>query len=533
MANVFKKVIDRQKWVQVAQTPTINAAGGGLSGDLRNDVSRNPFVYQLASATVLNRFNIVTKSWNFSMSPALGGTFGAGAGCVFAPSLGLIGAIGSGCSTTKIVTTTTMTAVGINMLANRGGSGEYGFKVRIIGLASGKVEERWIIGNTGGTTPTLTLDAALSFTPASGDKYEILAGRLFMLSAGTSSSTIFRSVEVATNALTSLAYTNLPTTISTEFSAVALDEQYVPYTNKPGEGFITGDGTYDGTSKHCLVATATASTTLTGQASGGDSAVLANEYRNFQIRIVEDTVNPAAVNQRRIIKSHTLGASPVYTLGTAWTTTPSTNAKYVIEYPNLLILFSSGVATTFTYNYSGATIDNGSGTTIANNAWSTTYFAARSTAIAAGCTSFQSFGIVPDPAKNARHSFIFSFRSSTNLDVLDIAGGAAGTWENGAVHDGSVTKSTGTCGEYAPFDQEGRFGYLNIYSASAINQMYRFDVKNRVLSPYTPTDWLQSGTAASSDRIACYAAIDGTDTYTVLLLISHLSTMAQELLVLV
>ena len=58
--------------------------------------------------------------------------------------------------------------------------------------------------------------------------------------------------------------------------------------------------------------------------------VLANEYRNFQIRIVQDTVNPTAVGQRRNITSHTAGASPVYTVP-AWTVTPSANAIFVIE----------------------------------------------------------------------------------------------------------------------------------------------------------------------------------------------------------
>ena len=37
----------------------------------------------------------------------------------------------------------------------------------------------------------------------------------------------------------------------------------------------------------------------------GDSLIFANEYRNFQIRVVQDTVNPTSVNQRRIIASHT------------------------------------------------------------------------------------------------------------------------------------------------------------------------------------------------------------------------------------
>ena len=74
---------------------------------------------------------------------------------------------------------------------------------------------------------------------------------------------------------------------------------------------------------------------------------------------------------------------------------------------------------------------------------------------------------------------------------------------------------------------------MNLYVASSVNQMHRFDVQNRVMSPFTPTDFLQAGTAAGAKRIACYAAIDGTDTYDVILLQSHLSTVAQEMVVLV
>jgi len=93
--------------------------------------------------------------------------------------------------------------------------------------------------------------------------------------------------------------------------------------------------------------------------------------------------------------------------------------------------------------------------------------------------------------------------------------------------------TVGTCGTYAPFENEGRMFYMNIYTASAINQIYRFDVQNRVLSPFTPTDFLQSGTATLGQRIACYAALDGNDTYDVVLLNSHLSTVCQEMVVLV
>lgn len=536
MANNFKKIIDRNMWVQSCPAPTAHAAGVSLACDLRNDISRNPFITELASNTVLNRYNAITKGWNFMVSPALAGTFGAGAASIFAPSCGLMGNIGAGCTTTKIVTSTAITAVGVNMLANRGGSGDYGFKIRIKGNASGssgKTEERWIVGNTGGTTPTLWLDTALTFTPSSGDTYEILGGRLFMLGAGTTAAGTWKSFEVVTNALTSLSTTNLPATIATDTSLCALDEQYVPFDRKPGEGFIVGAGTYDASNlKGCLTATATAAQSITGQATVGDSVIVANEYRNFQIRIVEDTVTPTSVGQRRIIASHTGGASPVYTMGATWAVQPSTNCKYVIEYPNFIIARTSAATTTYTYNYSGVLINNGTNN-ISNDAWNTTYFGAAANANAAGCMWFSSFGIEPDIGRNARHSFLYFFRGGgASVDLLDIAGAIAGTWTAGIIIDGAISMSTGSCGMIAPADQEGKFGYINSYAASATSQMYRFDVKNRVLTPFTPTDWIQSGTAAVGERMAVITAIDGTDKYSVVCNLAHLSAIFHECVVL-
>lgn len=537
MANTFKKVIDRLMWVQVAPAPNAHAAAVSITSDLRSDVSRNPFVYQLASATVLNRFNIITKGWNFVQSPALAGTFGAGAAIAFAPSFGAVGVIASGATTTSVTLSTALpSAVGVNMLANRGGSGDYGFKLRIIDTTAGKTEERFIVANSGGTTPSITVDNAFTFTPATGARYEIIAGRVFMLNAGTTASNIWRSFEVATNTLsTGLSTTNLPATIATDSDILVLDEQYTPYDSNPGEGMIKGAYTYDTNlvSRKALVATGSAAGTLTGQASSGDASVVANEYRNFQIRIVEDTTTPGSVGQRRIIASHTAGPSAVYTLGSNWTTTPSSSAKFVIELPNLILVRTSATTSVYVYNYADATINNGTNS-ITSGSWSTSYFAVAPANNALGGRWAPSWSIRPDIAKNARHSFCYFFRGgATTLDVLDIAGSITGSWSSAIVYDGGVTLTTGTSGTPAPFDNEGRMFYMNIYAASAINQIYRFDVQNRVLSPYTPTDWVQAGTAATGNRMAAYCAIDGNDNYDVVLLLAHAATNAFEIITLV
>jgi hypothetical protein len=539
MANTFKKVIDRLMWAQVAPTPNASAAATSMCSDLRSDISRNPFVYQLVSNTVLNRYNIVSKGWAATASPALAGTFGVGSAMAFAPSFGLVGTIAAGATTTSVTLSTALpTAVGLNMLANRGGSGEYGFKLRIIDTTAGKTAERYITGNTAGTAPTITVLSSFGFTPSTGARYEIVAGRVFMLGAGTTAANIWRSFEVASNTLsTGLSTTGLPATIGTDSDIMVLDEQYTPYNCSPGEGMIKGAYLYDTgvVSRYALTATASGASTLTGQATLGDAVVAANEYRNFQIRIVEDTTTPGSVGQRRIIASHTAGPSPVYTLGTAWTTQPSSSAKYVIELPNLMLLRSSATTTVYTYNYTDATINNGTNN-ITTNSWSTTYFGAAPAANAASGLWMPSWGIQPDANRYARQSFCYFFRGgAATLDVLDIAASITGTWTGNITYDGSpgAFPATGSCGGYSPFENEGRMFYMNLYVASAVNQIFRFDVQNRVLAPFTPTDFLQAGAAAVGKRIACYAALDGTDTYDVVLLNSHLSTVCQELVVLV
>lgn len=578
MAN-FIKWVDRNSYSpSPSYVNNTHAAWLSWSSDKRNDWSRNPFLYQFVSNTTLNRFNVVTKWLHQAVNPAIGGTFGAGATCEFAPSRALEGNITNTSTNIMIVTSTAITSVGINMLANRGGSGDYGYKIRIIGKSEGKVEERMIVGNTGGTTPTFWLDNPLTFTPTTWDTYEILAWAVYMLGASTIASTSFRSFEVSANALTSLSTTNLPT-ISTDSALLALDEQYVPYNSTPWSGMVVGRFAYDSniTTRWALSASGATSTTIVWQVAQGnptftvasptvvtltshnlqtghpvfftttgalptgivanrpyyvkvidtntfniysdeglvdivstssawsgthsifqgDSLVGANEYRNFQIRIVQDLTTPASVWQRRIITSHTAWATPVYTLWSNWTVTPSANAKFVIEYPNLMILRTSGGTTVYVYNYNKENITNGTNG-INANAWSTTYFGTASGVASWWCMMMPSYGIQPDIARNARHSVIYHTRgwATSTIDTLDIAWAINGTWASTVVYDwAGQTMTTGTCGDYAPCDNEWRFFYINNYVTAQNQQMLRFDVKNRVMSPHTPTTWLQSGTA--------------------------------------
>ena len=357
----------------------------------------------------------------------------------------------------------------------------------------GKVEEHYIIGNTAGTTPTISLDSAMGFTPQAGDSYEILSGRLFMLSAGTLVAGCWKYYDIATNSFSgNIATANLPATINTDCDFLGLDESYVPCDANPGDGYFGQ-----------LAATASSSTSITGQAANGDASVLANEYRNFQIRIVQDPVNPTAVGQRRNVTSHTAGPSAVYTVP-AWAVTPSSSAVFVIENNGDRILYwGSAQSNTYTYNINA-------------NTWDTSTFAARSAAHAAGSFNAPSFFMRPDSQKQSRNSFVYVFRGGNvaTCDLFDIAGGTNGAWTAAILYGGSSTLfTTGTTATPDPYTGGGQTTFLN---PNGGQRYLRFDVKNRALSPAFYLRY-PVGTAADCQRLATALFVDGATKLTFLI----------------
>lgn len=511
----FKDIVDLPDWRPLAFAPNASAAGTCLICDYRNSEDRHPLIYELVSATVLNQYSVKGDGWSFVGSPALAGTFGIGAAGVMMPSRGPRGTLAAGATTTKIVLSTALPAsVGVNQLAGRG-DGVQGFRIRIIGSSSGgsgKTEERLIVANTAGTQPTIYLDSALTFTPASGDSYEILSGRVYLLSAGTTAAGVWKYYDIATNSFSgNLSTTNLAATIGTDTSIVGLDESYVPHNKDPYGGFLGQ-----------ITATASAATTITGSVAGADSALLANEYRNFQIRIVQDTSTPTAVGQRRKITSHTAGASPVYTVPT-WTVTPSSSAVFVIENSNEILLWTNAVTTTYTYaqDIIGA---------MTADTWSTSTYAVRPAAMGAGCMSFQSFGISPsttnDPDKLARHSHVYSFRgaATTTLHLLDLAGAATGSWSTETYASIGTTFTTGSSITYDPWTQGGRYAYISV---NGTQNFMRFNAYTRNINEWAYLRFAQS-TATVGGKMAATVFIDADDETKIAFVITKRQT-GQEL----
>lgn len=502
----FKDGIDLPEWRPVSpfspQGMQAFTANSIMCSDLRGAGYAHPESYCLTSTTALYKYNHVGDAWMYMINPGMSSTLNGGSEMVFAPGQGPTNTTAAGSTSTKIVLTSALpnsAYAGPNLLANRGDG--KGFLVRIIGKTSGKTEERRIVANTAGTTPTLYLDSALSFTPAVGDTVEFLSGRLYIFIAGTATTGIFKYIDLLTNTPSAnLSVTGLPTTLTTGSNTLLpLDETYVPYTRKPGEGFVVGASTYDTSlesyTKKCLLATSTSASTIRGQSIDGDAGVVANEYRNFQIRIVEDITNPTAVGQRRKISYHTAGTSPTYTLASNWTVTPSATCKFVIENDNdKMILFASGATTTYNYNHTA-------------NTWDTSTWATRGTVLTQGF-AVQPFGLDCtlgiDPDKVMRNSQILSPRGNNtgNYDVLDISNSASttqapstGAWTSGSFEfytlTAFLTQTMQQSWQYVPRGEEGRYIYLQLSSNTTSStaptpvQIGRFDLYTRRLEPFS------------------------------------------------
>lgn len=485
----FKDIIDLPKWRPNSPALGASAAGVALAWDMRNDATRHSYIYCLRTAAILDAYDPTTDEWMSVANPGLTGTFGAGAGMIFHPTQGPRGALNvAGNTTSKVVLSTALpAAVAINQLANRGDG--TGYRIRIIGNGatnSGKVEERTIVANTAGTTPTLWLDTPLSFTPGAtnADSYEMLSGRLFMISAGTLAAGSWKYYDVACNVMSgNLSITNLYASGSTDVAMVALSEGYVPNDKTPGQGFLGN-----------ITATASGATSITGSAMPADLA--ADEYRNFQVRVVQDTTTPTAVGQRRRISTHTGGATGAFTVA-AWAVTPSATATFVVENDDDKILLVSNTNAIYTYAITG-------------NAWdASTTFGAPGTAGGVGLVFCQAFGTTRDTTNNHRHSLIYRIRGGNvaTIDTLDIAGAATGTWaaDIAYANKGLTLFNTGTCGAYMPCTFNGRFLMLNL---NGTQRMLRFDVRNRTLDTYAYLRFPQ-GAAVVGGKLAVDLFIDG------------------------
>lgn len=527
----FKDLIDKPEWRPLAIAQQTGSVGRCIAYDLRNDASKDPYLWNFYATTLFDKYLKSNDDWTYSANfTAVGGSIALGSYAKFVPSHGPTGTVGGSPTDSKFTMATlpNSATVPINIFTNAGDG--TGYRIRVIGNGaggSGKTEVRYIVANTSGTTPTVSLDQPLSFVPQVTDKYEMLAGRVYVLGAGTTAAGFWKAFDVATETISgNLNVTNLAATIGTATDGISLDEQYVPYNRKPGEGMLVGSATYDSGiyMKYCLQAEGTGATSLTGQSSDGDVNVLQNEYRNFQIRIVEDITTPTAVGQRRKITSHTAGPNPIYTVPT-WTVTPSADCKYVIENANDLLLWTGGNTVTYSYAAGGYAAD-ANWSTAAASGGATQWANPPASLGNVGQMSCSSYSIVPHPDKNARQSHLLVFRAgATNtLYQLDLAGGANGVWTT-VTYGNQNTSTTFTTGSSMAHDVATNMGQYAYICQNAIQRIFRFDIQSRRLEPWCYLRYAQS-TAVEGNKMAVGTYVDGATKISVLYL---LRSSGQEL----
>lgn len=391
-----RKILDLKRWEFCAPLPTATVAASFVVS------SRHYRQQQLyvVSNTVAYLYQPNEDAFVQLASPALGGTFGAGAcgaaaGFSTGSTVGAASLTATGGSTSTIITNQTLAR------------DLRGYSVQILaGPNAGSTLT--ITSNTIGSNATITVPVQGSAFTAS-TVYRLMTPVWYVLGASTLASGIFKKYCFATNSWVTLTQTGLPATISTDSRLISTPS----WIDNDFQTFATG--------------TATSATGTTLVNSG--KAWATNQWANSQVRITGGT----GAGQIRIITSNTGTTLTVPT----WTITPDATSVYAIEGNDDYIYYIGSNAVT-TYRYS-----------ITSNSWTTLApTAARAAAPTTGMSGHWVWGsteadwTAENAIKNGR--YIYSFRGGAGM-VLDAYDIALNTWVSGVtVSPAAETFTTGT-----------------------------------------------------------------------------------------
>jgi hypothetical protein len=396
--NGNRKILDLKRWEMVTPAPAASVAAAAM-------ISSRHFRQQqlyVQAATVAYLYNPNEDGWVQVPSPALAGTFAAGAA-------GVAGAMSTGTTVAAATLTatggTTSTIITNQTLARS----IAGYSVHIVSGPNAGVTLP-IVSNTVGASGVITVATQASAFTAS-TVYRLITPVWYVLGAGTLAAGSFRKYDFATNTWTTLAITGLAATLATDGRLLStpswMDLTYLT--------FATG------------TATSASATTLVNT----PKTWTVNQWTNSQVRIVSGT----GAGQIRAITSNTANTLTVPT----WTITPDATSVYEITGNDDYIYYMGNGAVTL-YRYS-----------ITANTWTTlTPTAARAAAPGAGASGTWVWGATPadwtseSAIKNGR--YLYSFRggaaAGNPLDQYDIA---LNTWVSGVVNaPATETFTTGT-----------------------------------------------------------------------------------------
>jgi hypothetical protein len=396
--NGNRKILDLKRWEFCAPLPAATAAAQFIVS------SRHYRQQQLLVQSNVDAF-LYDPSEDGCIrvpSPALAGTFGAGASGV-AGSFSTGTTVGASSLTATAGTTTGITT---NQTLARD---LRGYSVYFVGgTNAGRLKT--IASNTIGANASITFEGApeaVAFDATS--QYRIKAPVFYVVGAGTLAAGSFRKYDFATNTWTTLAITGLPATLGTDGKMCSTPA----WIDTGFKSFATG--------------TATGGTSTTLANTGKTWAV--NQWANYQVRITAGT----GAGQIRTVASNT---GTALTVSAAWTVTPDATSQYSLEGNDDFLYYLGNNAVTL-YRYS-----------ISGNTWTTLApGVARAGAPGLGAGASWIHGVSAadwsneSAIRNGR--FIYSFRGNGTaaLDVYDIA---ANTWIAQTYAPATETFTTGT-----------------------------------------------------------------------------------------
>ena len=473
--NGNRKLLDLKRWEQVTPAPSATVAGSFIASS-RHFRQQQLYVNATTTAWLYNPFE---DGWVQVPSPALAGTFGAGAaGVAGSWSTGTTVAAASltatGGTTSTIVTNQTLA----RSLA--------GYSIHILAGPNAGVTLQ-IVSNTVGANATITVVAQASAFSAS-TVYRLCTPVWYVVGAGTLASASFRKYDWATNTWTTLQQTGLPATIGTDGKLITTPS----WLNANYYQFATG------------TATSATGTTLVNSAKTWTT----NQWANYQVRIVSGT----GAGQIRTISSNTGTTLTVPT----WTTTPDATSVYSIEGNDDFIYYLGNNAVTL-FRYS-----------ITSNTWTTlSPTAARAAAPGAGMSAHWIYGesstiwTNENDIINGRRIYSFRGAGGALLDYYDIA---LNTWVSAVAYAPSTeTFTTGS-----------KYTYINdkLYiQKDATNRWFEYDFADQAMNGWTTMPVVQGG-ATVGDTAFDVTYYDGaTEIHYVYMLMNSSTIMYRQMII--
>lgn len=452
--NKNKRGLHRKAWEMCTYSPAgATVAGIFMTGDKYGHVPNSGgLMYEMNGTSLIFQYLFDEDAWLQIPNSGMGGTFGAGTCGEFIPLSAMAGLTTQAATAGTTTTITTSRTIAINLRD---------VKIRVV-AGTGVGYEGEILSNTIGANAILTLKVANGVAFDATTQFQIFAGSLWVVNAGT---TAFSVYDRATNAWTSRTATGLPATVGTGGMLIS--------TQSLVSGVIES-GTSSGTN----------TTTTINDTS---KAWIASAWVNSQIRITGGT----GKGQIRKISANTATG---ITVSVAWVVTPDATSTYAIEGDDDALYFSGNNAVTL-YKYS-----------ISANTWVTlTPGAARAAVKGAGgmtewVTNVAEW-VTLDPnnhRQNGRYLYSFRGNASSVLDIYDIA---ANTWISGKVYGNQMeTFNSGSCCEW----YRGKM-YI---TKEATGRFFTYDVVTNSMWGLTTNPYVES-TLREGDKIWLYEWKDG------------------------